>query len=71
MKKFLEAIYGFVTDANGDGDIVKLAGAALVIIAVGRFAFTGSFDAVAFGAGAGAAVAGKALDAVIPKTPGA
>lgn len=68
MKKFFEHIYGYVTDANGDGDMVKLAGAITVAIAVFRFATGGGFDAVAFGTGAGACAAGKALDAVIPKT---
>jgi hypothetical protein len=67
VKAFLARIFNFVTDSNGDGDIVKLGGAILMGIALVRFAAVGTFDAVAFGSGAAAATAGKALDAVIPK----
>lgn len=65
--KFFKALFDFVTDANGDGDIAKLGGAVLMVAAIIRFAAGQGFDGVAFGAGAAAAVAGKALDAVIPK----
>ena len=70
MKKFMQKLLDFVTDSNGDGDIVKLGGALLMGIALARFAITGIFDAVAFGSGAASATAGKALDAIIPKSPG-
>jgi len=66
--KILRAIYDFVTDANGDGDIVKLFGAVLMAVALIKFAIGSDFDTVAFGAGAASAVAAKGLDAVIPKT---
>jgi hypothetical protein len=68
MKKFFKAVYDFITDANGDGDIAKLGGLALMVISIVRFAVTGSFDALAFGAGAAAAVASKAIDIKLPKT---
>ena len=68
MKKIGKWIIDFITDANGDGDLIKLGGAVLMIIALVRFAITGQFDAVAFGTGAGCAGAGKALDAIIPKS---
>lgn len=67
MKNFFKHIYGYVTDSNGDGDLVKLGGAIVLVIAVVRFAVTGAFDPVAFGTGAASCAAGKALDAVIPK----
>lgn len=70
MKIFLKGVFDFVTDSNGDGDIVKLGGAILMGIALVRFAVTGVFDPVAFGSGAAAAITGKALDAIIPKTIG-
>lgn len=68
MKKALRWILDFVTDVNGDGDLIKLGGAVLMIVALVRFAVTGQFDAVAFGTGAGCAGAGKALDAITPKS---
>ena len=67
MRKFFQRAFDFITDSNGDGDIVKLGGALLMAIALIRFAATGVFDGIAFGSGAGAATAGKALDAIIPK----
>lgn len=70
MKKFFRAIYDFVTDVNGDGDIAKLGGAILMIVAIVRFAAGGVFDPVAFGSGAGLAVGSKALDAIVPKSQG-
>ena len=68
MRRFFKKLLDFVTDSNGDGDLIKLGGAILMGIALVRFAITGQFDAVAFGTGAGCAGAGKALDAIIPKT---
>lgn len=68
MKKFFRAVYDFITDSNGDGDIAKLGGAALMIIAIVRFAIGAGFDGVAFGAGAAAAVAAKAIDTKLPKS---
>lgn len=68
MKKLFRAIYDFVTDSNGDGDIAKLGGAVLMIVSIVRFAAGGGFDGVAFGAGAAAAVAAKALDIKLPKS---
>jgi len=67
MKKFLRAIYDFITDQNGDGDVAKLGGFAVMAIAIIRFAITGVFDGVAFGAGAATVVASKALDVKLPK----
>ncbi len=71
MKAFFRAIYDFVTDQNGDGDIAKLCGFAVMIIALVRFAITGSFEAVAFAAGAASVVASKAIDTKLPKAPDA
>jgi len=67
MKKLFRAIYDFVTDQNGDGDVAKLGGVALMAVAIVRFAATGDFDGIAFGAGAATAVASKALDIKLPK----
>jgi hypothetical protein len=67
MNNFLRAIFDFITDQNGDGDVAKLAGFAVMAVAVIRFAITGTFDGVAFGAGAAAVVASKAIDTKLPK----
>jgi hypothetical protein len=67
MNKFLRAVYDFITDQNGDGDVAKLAGFAVMAVAIIRFAATGVFDGVAFGAGAAAVVASKAIDTKLPK----
>ena len=67
MKKFFRAIYDFITDQNGDGDVAKLGGFALMVVSIVRFAATGDFDGVAFGAGAATVVASKAIDTKLPK----
>jgi hypothetical protein len=67
MNKFMRALYDFITDQNGDGDVAKLGGLAVMIIAIVRFAITGTFDGIAFGAGAAAVVASKAIDTKLPK----
>ena len=67
MKAFFRAIFDFITDQNGDGDVAKLAGFAVMIVSIVRFACTGAFDAVAFGVGAAAVVASKAIDTKLPK----
>jgi hypothetical protein len=70
IKAFLIHIYGYFTDAQNEGDFMKIAGAVLMIVSVGRFAFGQGFDGVAFGSGAGAFATSKALDAVIVKKAG-
>jgi hypothetical protein len=67
MDKFFRAIYDFITDQNGDGDVAKLGGFAVMAVSVIRFAITGTFDSVAFGVGAAAVVASKAIDTKLPK----
>ena len=67
MKNFFRAVFDFITDQNGDGDVAKLAGLAVMIVAIVRFACTGDFDSVAFGVGAAAVVASKAIDTKLPK----
>ena len=67
MKKFFRAVYDFITDQNGDGDVAKLGGFILMAVSVIRFAVTGEFDGIAFGAGAATAVASKAIDTKLPK----
>ena len=62
MKDFFTHIYGYFTDAQNEGDFMKISGAALMLIALVRFAIGQGFDSVAFGAGAGAFAASKALD---------
>lgn len=59
---FLKHVYGYFTDENNEGDFLKLAGVAVMVVAVARFTVTGVFDPVAFGAGAGAAAVTKGLD---------
>lgn len=67
IKAFLKHIYGYFTDNENEGDFMKVAGAALMVLAVVRFAFGLGFDGVAFGAGAGAFATSKALDVVKEK----
>jgi hypothetical protein len=67
MKEFFKHLYGYITDSNGDGDLLKVSGAIIIIIDVWRFATTGVFDPIAFGTGSATLAAGKALDGIIPK----
>lgn len=62
IKAAMQHIYGYFTDNENEGDFMKIAGAVLMITAVGRFAFGQGFDGIAFGAGAGAFATSKALD---------
>ena len=65
MKAFFGKIWDFITDRNGDGDLLKLFG--LIIMVAGLVAFfTGRDPLAAWGFGAGLLGAGKALDAVTP-----
>lgn len=69
IRALLVHIYGYFTDAQNEGDFMKIAGAGLMIVSVVRFAIGQGFDGVAFGSGAGAFAASKALDvATIKKT---
>ena len=67
MKEFLQHIYGYFTDAKNEGDFMKIAGAAVMVISMVRFAIGQGFDGVAFGAGAGAFAASKGLDVLDAK----
>lgn len=67
IKAFFKHVYGYFTDNENEGDFMKVAGAAVMIVALVRFAAGQGFDAVAFGAGAGAFTASKALDVVKEK----
>ena len=67
MKEFFDHVYGYLTDKNNDGDALKLCGFILAVVAVVRFAITGVFDAVSFGAGAAAMTASKGLDVLDSK----
>lgn len=70
VKAFLTHVYGYFTDAQNEGDFMKIAGAVLMLVSVGRFAIGQGFDGVAFGAGAGAFATSKAIDAVLTKKTG-
>jgi hypothetical protein len=67
IKAALQHIYGYFTDNENEGDFMKIAGAAVMIVALVRFASGQGFDGVAFGGGAGAFTASKALDVVKEK----
>jgi hypothetical protein len=62
MKDFFTHVYGYFTDVQNEGDFMKISGAALMLIALVRFAIGQGFDGVAFGAGAGSFAVSKALD---------
>lgn len=62
MHDFLKHIYGYFTDEQNEGDFLKISGAAVMIVAVVRFAIGQGFDGVAFGAGAAGFATSKALD---------
>jgi hypothetical protein len=62
MKKIID----FVTDANGDGDLLKIFGFIIMIAGTVGY-FTGKDPMIAWAFGSGLLGAGKALDAVIPK----
>jgi hypothetical protein len=67
IKATLQHIYGYFTDNENEGDFMKVAGAAVMIVALVRFAAGHGFDGVAFGAGAAAFATSKALDVVKEK----
>lgn len=58
----LKHVYGYFTDEQNEGDFMKIAGALTMLVVVIRFAATGTFDTIAFGAGAGAFAVTKGLD---------
>jgi hypothetical protein len=62
MKELLNHIYGYVTDENDNGDMLKLAGAILVMVSIVRFVITGLFDPISFSTGAGCIGVSKAID---------
>jgi len=67
IKAAFKHIYGYFTDNENEGDFMKVAGAAVMVVALVRFAAGQGFDGLAFGAGAGAFTASKALDVVKEK----
>ena len=68
MKTFFQKLGDFLTDSNGDGDIVRVAGLALLIFgAVGWW--NGKDPTIVFGIGSGLIISGKLGDAIIPKGP--
>lgn len=70
MKVFFQKVFDFVTDSNGDGDLLKLFGFLIMVAGVVKFFLPeGAQEAmIAWGFGSGLLAGGKALDAVIPKT---
>lgn len=70
IKEALKHIWGWFTDEQNEGDFLKVCGAALMIVAIVKFATGQGFDAPAFGTGAASFATSKALDAVLVKIKG-
>jgi hypothetical protein len=66
MKAFFVKLWDFVTDRNGDGDLLKLFGLVIMIAGLVGY-FAGKDPLTAWGFGSGLLSAGKALDAITPK----